>query len=212
MLDLHFLKECNNFRHKLKVILEQLTFEHCRKVFWNLISFLETTFQVISNFSNVRNIVVFWILVVTFGELELNFFSQEELDHEIHDFLVFFRLKVIIIEHVDTTADHQTPAALVQMNSTHRLVAGICQGTRCQNGVRRRLDSQRRTIDKHEIRAHSFRLLLVLFFLLVPSPEHEHVLVSALRLFRVSVDNSSNFFIQDSVVNVRLFWMEILVE
>lgn len=106
MLYLHSFKQRNNFRNEFKVVLKQLTFEHCCKVFRNLLSFLETALQVISDFSNIGNVIVFWVLIVVLCELKLDLLRQEKLNGKIHDFLVLFRFKVIVIVHADTAAHH----------------------------------------------------------------------------------------------------------
>ena len=107
MLHFHFLKQSYNFRHKLEIIFKQLAFEHSREILRNLLAFLETTLQIVCNLSNVRHVVVLRVLVVLFCELELHFISQEELYCEVHDFLIFLRLKVVVIEHVHTATNHQ---------------------------------------------------------------------------------------------------------
>ena len=89
MLNLHFLKQSHDFRHKLKVIFEQLAFKHSCKVFRNFLAFLETALQIIGNLGYVGHVVIFWVFIVFFGEFELHFVRQEELYCEVHDFLIF---------------------------------------------------------------------------------------------------------------------------
>ena len=67
-------------------------------------------------------------------------------------------------------------------------------------------------MDIHKVSAHSLSLFLVLFFLFVSASEHEHVLVSALRLFGVPINYSCYLLVQNSIMNVRLFWVKIFVK
>jgi len=128
MLDLHSLKQVDNIRHKLKIIPEKFCLKHGSKIFGNFLTLMETAFKIVGNFCNIGYEVIFWIFSIIFGELELDFFSQEELDSKIHDFLIFLRLKVIIIKHGDTATNHKPSSTFMQVNRTDGLVAGVRQG------------------------------------------------------------------------------------
>ena len=67
-------------------------------------------------------------------------------------------------------------------------------------------------MDIYKVSAHSLCLFLVLFFLFVSASEHQHVFVSALRLFRVSINHSGYLFVQNSIMNVSLFGVKIFVK
>jgi hypothetical protein len=49
---------------------------------------METTLKIVSDLSNVWNVVVLWVFIVVFCELELNLIGKEKLQGEIHNFLI----------------------------------------------------------------------------------------------------------------------------
>lgn len=53
---------------------------------------------------------------------------------------------------------------------------------------------------------------MILFFFIVPSSHHEGIVVSSLGLLGVAVDNSGDLFVENSIVDIGLFGMEIFVE
>lgn len=72
MLDFHLLEQCYNLWDKLKIVLEQLAFEHRGEIFGNFFSLLETTLQIVGYFCDVWHIVVLRVLVVLLAEFELH--------------------------------------------------------------------------------------------------------------------------------------------
>lgn len=67
-------------------------------------------------------------------------------------------------------------------------------------------------MDIDKVCTHAFRLLLILLRFLISASKHKHVFVTPLRLLGVSVYYSGHLLIQDAVVDVSLFGVEILVE
>ncbi len=64
----------------------------------------------------------------------------------------------------------------------------------------------------HEISTHSLGLSLVLLLVIIPSPQSEHVLLPSFGLFGVAINYSGHFLVENPVVNIGLFWVEIFVE
>ena len=85
MLDLHLPEKGRSFRHQVKVVLEKTRLKHSRKIFGNLITFVEAGFQVISDFGDIWNIVILLVLIFLLGKLELDFITQQKLQEKVHD-------------------------------------------------------------------------------------------------------------------------------
>lgn len=66
---------------------------------------MKTAFEVISDFCNIRHMIIFNWFCIFFGEFKLHLISEEELYKEIHDFAVFLQLKIIIQKHLHTPAN-----------------------------------------------------------------------------------------------------------
>lgn len=174
--------------------------------------YVEATFKIICYLSNVRDKAVFWILMIVFWELELDLFSQEKFKNEVHNFLIFLCLKVVIAEHVYTSANHQFSPTFVQMYCTYWSIARISQRTWCQYWIGWWSYCQWRTIYIYKISAQSFWLFLILFLFILPSTKIKHVIMPSLWLLRISIDNSCYLLIENSIVNVGLFGVKIFVE
>lgn len=97
--------------------------------------YVETTFQVVCDFSNIRHMIVLDGLCVLFGELELDLVGETELDKEVHNLAILLILEEVIRKHLHTTGHQQFSTTLVLVNGSNRSVAGICKGPRCQYTV-----------------------------------------------------------------------------
>ena len=53
---------------------------------------------------------------------------------------------------------------------------------------------------------------MVFFFVVVASAHHEGVVLSAFGFFGVAVDDSGHFFVEDAVVDVGFFRVEVFIE
>ncbi len=98
------------------------------------------------------------------------------------------------------------------INTTNRSVTGICERTRCQDSICWVSNIKRSAIDIYKVNTCSFRFFLIFLFVLFTSPSHESSIVTSFRFFCISIDNTGNFFIEDSVMNVGLFGMEVFIE
>ena len=76
----------------------------------------------------------------------------------------------------------------------------------------RQVDFQSGSVDVDEVSAHSFGFLLVLLFFIVPPSQHEHIVVLGLGLLAVAVDDSCDFLVQDSIVDVGFFGVEVFIK
>ena len=87
---------------------------------------METTFQIVSDLSDVRDVWTVGRFVFVFRKLEIDFFSEEIFEEEVHEFRVFFLFKVVVAEHHDTAADDEFSSAFVVMvDGTDGSVAGV---------------------------------------------------------------------------------------
>jgi hypothetical protein len=94
--------------------------------------YMEATFEVVCNFSDIRNVHILCILIVVSDELKVNLLSEEIFQEEVHQLAVFLLLEIVIAEHHYTPAHYQLSTAfLVLIHSTDRPVARICQRARC---------------------------------------------------------------------------------
>lgn len=91
-------------------------------------------------------------------------------------------------------------------------VAGIGQGTGSEDGVGRWIDHQTSTINENEVHSRSFRFFLVLLLVFVPASKHETIITLTLRLLGISICHSGDFLIEDAVVDVGLFGVEVFIE
>ena len=214
MLDFHSLKKSWNLRHHLKIILEQISLKHSIKILRNLLTLMKTTLQIITNLRNIRHMSILIPLIVISIELEIHLLSEEIFQKEVHHLLVLLLLEILVREHCHTTADYQlTPAFLVLVHRTYRPVAWVCQRTWSQNSIRWIFDCQRCTIDVNKVNTCTFWFLLILLLIIIScSSHHECVMLTSFWLFGVSIDNSSHLLIENSIVNVRLFGVEIFVK
>lgn len=62
-------------------------------------TYMETTFKVISNLSNIRYIDIFIVLVIITREIKINLLTEEVFQEKVHEFTILFLFKVVIIEH-----------------------------------------------------------------------------------------------------------------
>jgi len=155
---------------------------------------METTFQVVSNFSNIGHMIIFNGLCILFGELELDFVTKEELDHEIHDFSIFLIFKVVVQKHLYATSHQEFPPIFIFMHCCYWPVAWIGQRARGQDRKRGQIYIQSGSLYIYEISTLSPRLLLILLLLIIPGPHHK-LIISCLGLFSIPINNSSYLFI-----------------
>ena len=66
---------------------------------------MEATFQVVRNFSNIRNVVIFDGFSIFLCELEFHLISEEKLQVELHYFLILFKLEVVVQKHFNAATD-----------------------------------------------------------------------------------------------------------
>lgn len=67
---------------------------------------MEAALEIISDLSDIRNMNIL-IGFIILDELKVHFLCEEELQEEVHQFSIFFKLKELIGEHGHTAADHQ---------------------------------------------------------------------------------------------------------
>lgn len=122
-------------------------------------------------------------------------------------------LEVLVSKHHHTTTNYQLSSAfLVLIDSTNRPVTRISQRTRSKDSICRISYSQWSSIYIDKINSCSFWLFLILFLIFLPSSHHKSIIVSALWLLRIAIYDSSDFLVQDSVVNIGLFWMKVFIK
>lgn len=90
---------------------------------------MEATLQIISNFGNIRDMIVLNRLSILFGELKLDLVSEKELDEKVHNFTIFFIFKEVICKHFHTACYQQFTATFVLVNGCDRSVAWISEWT-----------------------------------------------------------------------------------
>ncbi len=200
----HFVESIWDLRSEIEIIFEHLELKHFIEVPWDFLPILETTFQIIWDFSNVWHMHVLLRLIVLSAKLELDLVCQEKFHNELHYFGIFFILEMVIEEHAHASTDHELAPGFVLVNCQNRSVAGIGHGPWAQNRVGRVHNSQSTPIDIHKITAQPFCLLLIILFIIISAPEVEHVIILFLLLVPV-IDDSCDFFIEHSVVDIGLF-------
>lgn len=174
---------------------------------------MEAALQTIGNFCNIRHMSVLWYFIVILWELEVHFLGEEKLQEEVHDLRVFLLIEVVICEHGDTATHYELASGfLVLVDCANGPIAWICQRPRCKNCVRRWCYGQTSTIDIHEIHSSSLGFLLILLLIVLPSSQHESIIASAFGLLGIAISNSSDFFIQDAVMDVGFLRMEVFIE
>lgn len=174
---------------------------------------MEATLQTIGNFCNIRHMSVLWHFIVILWELKVHFLGEEKLQEEVHDLCIFLLIEVVIREHRDTATHYELASGfLVLVDCANGPIAWICQWPRCKNCVRRRCYGQTSTIDIHEIHSSSLGFLLILLLIVFPSSQHETIIASAFGLLGIAISNSSDFFIQDAVMDVGFLRMEVFIE
>lgn len=152
------------------------------------------------------------LFIVLFGKLEFDLVSQKIFDEKLHNLLVFLLLKVVVVESIQASAHHEPALIFALVDCSDGPVARIREWSRCQDGVSWGLDVEGATINVHKINSGSFTLLLILFFLIFSSSKGEPIVVPSFGFFGVAVDDSGDFFVEDTVVDVGFFGMEILIE
>lgn len=153
------------------------------------------------------------VLVVVLGELEVHLLCEEVFEEEVHKLAVLLLLEVVVGEHGHTATDYQLPSAfLVLVDCANGSVAWIGKGSRCEDSIAGILYVERGTVDVDEIDSSSLGLLLVLLLVFIPVAHHEGVVVAALGFLGIAVDDPGDFFIEDAVVNIGFFGVEIFVE
>lgn len=89
---------------------------------------MKTTFEIISYFSDIRHMSVLRIVIVIAGEVKVHFLGEEVFQKEIHYFLVFLLLEILVDEHVHTpTHDQLSSTFLMLINTANWSVAGVSQ-------------------------------------------------------------------------------------
>ena len=102
---------------------------------------------------------------------------------------------------------------MVLVDGADRSVAGVGERAGGEDGVGGVVDGEGRAIDVYKVHPRPLGFLLILFLIVVPgSPHHEGVVVAALGLLGVAVDHPSHLLVEDSVVNVGLFGVEVFVK
>ena len=91
-------------------------------------------------------------------------------------------------------------------------VARVGQRTRCQDSVGRSSSGKTDALDVDKVNAGASGLLLILLLIVLSSAKHEAVVVSTLWLFRVPVGYSCHLLVEDAVVDIGLFGVEVFVE
>lgn len=174
---------------------------------------MEATLQIICYFGNIRNINILIVLVVVFCELKINFLSEEKFKEKVHQLTVFFLLEILVSKHHHTTTNDQLSSAfLMLIDCTNRSIAGISQRARSKDSISWVCNSQWSPIDINKINSRSLWLFLILFLIFFSTSHHKSIVVSPFGLLRISIYDSSNFFIENSIVDVGLFWMEVFVK
>lgn len=98
------------------------------------------------------------------------------------------------------------------VNCADRPIARIGQRSRSEDRVCRRKDGQTSTTDIHEIQSSSLGLLLVILLILLPAAKHKAIIASALGLLGVAISHSGDLLIEDAIVDVGLFGVEVFVK
>lgn len=101
------------------------------------------------------------------------------------------------------------PSFLV--DSTDWLIAWIGEGPARKNGVRCLTNFQCCSIDVNEISPGSFGF----FFLLIiigRSSSHQERCILAFGVFGIAIDDSNDFFVENSIVDVCFFGVEVFVK
>lgn len=138
MLDFHLAVESRDFRHKFKIIPEELSFEHGVKVLRDLFSFLtyhssyvEAALETICNFSNIRHMSILRVIVFIASKIEVYLLSEEIFQKEVHYLLVLLLLEILVSKHRHTPTHYQLPTAfLVLVDCANWTIAGVSQRTR----------------------------------------------------------------------------------
>lgn len=91
-------------------------------------------------------------------------------------------------------------------------VAGVGEWAGGEDGVGGVGDVEGGSVDVDEVDTCAFGLFLVLFLVVFAVSAHEGVVVSAFGLFGVAVDDAGDFFVEDAVVDVGFFGVEVFVE
>lgn len=99
VFNFHGFEESTDLGHHFEVILEEIGFKHGIEIFRYLFTFMETTFEVISNLGNIRYIDIFVVLVIITREIKINLLAEEVFQEKVHQLTILFLFKVIIIEH-----------------------------------------------------------------------------------------------------------------
>lgn len=91
-------------------------------------------------------------------------------------------------------------------------VAGVSQWSGSKDGIGRRIHHQTGTIDIDKVHSRPFRFFLVLLLVLIPATQHETVIAFPLGFLGVAIGDSGDFLVEDAVVNVGLFGVEVFIE
>ena len=173
---------------------------------------MEAALEVVSDLRNVGDVVVLNGLSVLFAELEVDFVRQEKFQEKLHNLLVFLQLEVVVVEHLGAACHQELAPAAVQVHSRDRSIARVGEGPACQNRVCPSIGVQCATLYVHIVDPRPLGLFLVLLLVIVLGPHHEHVVDPALGLLGVAVDDPGDLFVEDSVVDVGFFGVEIFIE
>lgn len=93
-----------------------------------------------------------------------------------------------------------------------RPVAGVGQRAGSEDGIGGGVDHQAGAIDEHEVHSRPFRFFLVLLLVLIPASQHKTVITFTLRLLGVAIRYSGDFLVEDAVMDVGLFGVEVFIE
>lgn len=153
------------------------------------------------------------VLIIVLEELKVDLLGKEIFQKEVHQLSVFLLLEIVITEHHHTPAYYQlTTALLMLIHSADRPVAGISQGSRCQDSIAGIVHIQRSSVHVNEIDSCTFRLLLIFLLLFISVAHHEGIVVPTFWLFGIPVDHSGHFLVEDAVMDVCFFRVEVFVK
>jgi len=101
MLDVEFLVEVNGLRHQICVKLVQTVVKKSCEVFGQIIGFLKTGAQAVSECSDIRDVLVLAdVFFVADGGLEFSVLVKQPLEDGLLDFLIIFLFKEGVLKEL----------------------------------------------------------------------------------------------------------------
>lgn len=176
-------------------------------------SYMEAALKTISNLGNIWNIHILCILIVVFGKLEVHFLSEEEFQEEFHDLCILLLVEVFISKHGDTSAHYQlTSWFLMLINSANRPVARISEWSWGQDWVRWREYIYTGAVNKYKVNTSPLWFFLIFLLIFLSPSQHKSIVPSPFWLFSIAVCHSCDFLIENSIVDISLFRMEVFIK